>query len=87
LIESAVINGPEQLNAIASSNPVDVLDLVQSEERYPEADIPLPLNSRPATPEADLHTISTPACDSLADRDVDILQERLKLVEQRFAGM
>jgi hypothetical protein len=87
LIESVVINCPEELNVLTPSNPVDALNLVQNEERYPEADIPLPLNSRPATPLADFHTISTPVCDSLTDTDVDILQERLKLVEQRFAGM
>ena len=90
LIDSAVMNCPEQLDVLTPSNPVrvDTLNSAQSEERYPEADIPLPLDSRPATPTAaDLHTISTAVCDSFTDTDVDVLQERLKLVEQRFAGM
>ena len=77
-----------QFETLAPSKTVDASSLVKREDgRYPEADVPLPSDSPPATPSVDLYPISTPLHDSPAEPDVQVLQHRLKLVEQRFAGM
>jgi hypothetical protein len=55
-------------------------------ERYPEADIPLPPDSPPQSLEADRSNVSSPFDANVSETDVEALQQRLKLVEQRFTG-
>ena len=84
VVDSMVIDR-SQFETLASSNTSS--SVRRDDGRYPEADVPLPSDSHPATPSVDLHSISTPLHDNHAEPDVHVLQHRLKLVEQRFAGM